>query len=304
MTNYVTTREVPWMKIGKVIDEPMTAAEAAEMSGMNFDIKLEPAGYYRNGTWHEKEDRFAIIRDDTNEFFNFCSSSYAPIQYSEAFDFMDQINTKYVAAGTMRGGRQAFVVVELPGQSSLDLTLNGKSDPHELYVVLRAGHDMSKGIEVAVTTLRHKCMNALTLSSMLSGAQQHWSIRHTRSAHEKLAQAQRVLSNSDKYVEEFKIATKRLANVNVADEQAQMILEHVLPDIKSRDEKQIPDIMNKFHDDTTNGFGGTGWGLVNAVSEYLEWGRTQRRTDESRFRDDFDGATHKYTNQVAELVMR
>lgn len=301
---YVTTRDVPWAKLGTKIDHDMSAAEAAELTGMDFEVTLEPAGFLRDGQWHEQQDRFAIVRDDTGDFFNFCTSEYAPVQYSEAFDFMDEINPRYVAAGTMRGGRQAFMVAKLPERSDLNLMIKGQSDPHDFYVILRASHDMSKSIEVAVMTLRSKCMNALTLKSFTANAPQRWSIRHTKSVHEKLSQAQEVMKKSDAYRENFRVTASKLSDIKVADEEAQLLISSVIPKTKSRDTKQIPAIMQSFSGSDTNGFPGTGWGLVNAINEYFEHGRdSARRTDESRFKDDLDGATHKYTNRVAELLL-
>lgn len=299
-----TTRELPWMKLGTVIEKPVDAAEAATIGKLDFDIKLEDAGYRRNGKWVEQKDRRALIRDDTGDFYGYCSTDYKPVQYGEAFDFLDSINPTYVAAGQLRGGKQGFMVVKLPDHGALDLSLKGEKDPHDMYVIVRASHDMSKGIEVAVTTLRGKCMNMLTLPSLTADAPQRWTIRHIGNPHAKLLEAQHVLTNTDRYEQAFRSITRRLVDVGVQKDEVPMILERVLPDRPQR-EKQIEAISAAFSDAPTVGFTGTGWGLVNAVSEYFMWQRTGGlRTEESTFRDNLDGATHKTVGRTAQLLLR
>lgn len=303
MTTF-TTRELPWMQLGTVIDHPVDAAEAAKLGGLDFEIKLEEAGYHRGGKWHKQDDRRALIRDDTGDFYGYCSTDYKPVQYGEAFDFLDAINPEFVSAGTLRDGRQGFMIVKLPEHTNLDISLKGETDPHDLYVIVRASHDMSKGIEVALTSLRGKCMNMLTLPSLTAGAPQRWSIRHIGNPHEKLREAQQVLANTDRYEQAFRSITRRLVDVQVKADEVPMLLERVLPD-KPQREKQIEAITAAYQGAPTVGFTGTGWGVVNAVSEYFMWERSGGlRTPESTFRDNLDGAAHKMVGRTAQLLLR
>lgn len=303
MTTF-TTRELPWIKLGTVIDHPVNAAEASKLGGLDFEVTLEEAGYMRGGKWHKQENRRALIRKDTDEFYGFCSTDYETVQYHEAFDFLDAINPQYVSAGTLRDGRQGFMVVKLPEHTQLDIALKGEIDPHELYVIVRASHDMSKGVEVVVTTLRGKCMNMLTLPSLTAGAPQRWSIRHIGNPHAKLREAQAVLANTERYEQAFRSITRRLVDVEVKRDEVPMILQRVLPD-KPQREKQIEAITAAYDGAPTVGFTGTGWGVVNAVSEYFMWERTGGlRTAESTFRDNLDGAAHKMVGRTAQLLLR
>lgn len=303
MTTF-TTRDLPWMKLGTVIDHPVTAEQAAKIGGLNFEIELAEAGYHRGGKWHKQEDRRALVRKDTGSFYGFCSTEYKPVQYSEAFDFLDAINPQFVAAGTLKDGRQGFMVVKLPEHATLDVALKGEHDPHDLYVIVRASHDMSKGVEVALTTLRGKCMNMLTLPSLTAGAPQRWSIRHIGQPHEKLREAQQVLANTDRYEQAFRSITRRLVEVPVKKDEVPLLLERVLPD-KPQREKQIEAITAAYDGAPTVGFNGTGWGVVNAVSEYFMWERSGGlRTAESTFRDNLDGAAHKMVGRTAQLLLR
>lgn len=308
-----STRDVPWGKLGAVLEGgAVTAAEAAERGGLNFDVELLEAGFKSSvkptghtSPWRTVKTRRACVRQDTQQFFSYVSADYAPIQYAEAFAFMDEVHPKYVAAGALGGGKQGFMVVELPEKHELNLKIAGKEDPLQLYVVLRTSHDLTRALEVSVMALRGRCMNALTLKSFTRGAEQRWSVRHVgKDPLAKLEAARVTLAHADAYVNEFKEIAQRLAAVDIEVERAREILKLVLPDRPKRDD-QVNAIVHAWRESPTNGFRDNGWGLTNAVSEYFEWGRNDgTRTAQSRFTGGLNGPTHRFSNRTAQLLLR
>lgn len=308
-----TAREAQWTKLGPVIDTPVTAKEAAVLGGLDFEVeKLQAAfltesnGGYRVST---VASRRAMVRKDTGAFISFVSADYVPVQYGEAFDFIDAIDPQIISAGALKDGRQGFMVCKLPGTAKIlgDLKLRGVADPHELHVVLRTSHDLSMGVSVALMSLRSKCMNQLTLPSLMSGAPQKWSIRHIGNPHQKLTEAKMVLQRAEAYAARFAEIATTLVNKPVTKEMATIVLKTVLPNRPKRN-TQIESIITQAFDYTpvTIGeeFSGTAWGLVNAVDEYFEWNRTSTtRTKESMFTSGLDGDAHKYTGNTAQLLL-
>lgn len=300
-----STRDVPWGKVGTVIEHDVTSGEATQIAGLDFEVLPMPAGYQTadKKTWRRAPGRVALVRQDTGKVFNYATKDYQPVPYAEAFEFMDEINPRFVAAGALRGGRQGFMVVELPKRETLMLKLRGIEDPHQLYVVLRTSQDLSHGIEILLMTLRMRCMNQLTLRSFGRGAKQMWSIRHTRNVIAKMNQAKDVILAADAYEAQFKQIAERLADIDLDLDQAETLLHQVLPDRPTRDQ-QTTAILDGWMNADTVGFPGTGWGLTNAVDEYFEYNRSSRgRTEESRFTDGLDGAAHRYTNRTAQLIL-
>lgn len=300
MDTQFSTREVPWMKLGKLVDTPQTAAEAMQMAGLDFTVSKQPAGYVdADGQWHRSDHRVAIVRDDTGELFEFVSPDYEIFQYAEAFDFMDAIRPHYVAAGSLKGGRQAFLVVE-PERPSVTV---GGDDRHDIFVVLRTSHDRSRAIEVALMPLRYRCMNQLTLRSFTGNARYRWSIPHTKSAREKLHQAQEAMAQLDEYTTEFQRLAERLMRSRPNEDEARKILKrYVTPWAKGQDEV-LDTILHLWHENEEQvGFNDTSWGLVSAVSEYFDWGRS-RGTPESRFLNAVQGITHTTLNSVARELL-
>jgi len=303
-----TSRQAPWYKLGPQIDGDVNAAEAAALGGLDFDVELRSAAF---GSISEKgnktnvtvSNRKAIVRADTNEFIDFVSVDYQLVQYRDAFAFMDEINPRYVSAGTMSSGRQGFIVAQLPNVSAIDLEIKGEADPHDLYVIIRTSHDRSKAVEVSLMPLRGRCMNQLALQTLTSGAQQRWSIKHVGNVADRMAEAQRVLKMAPKYAEVYANKARQLGSVTVSDDDARSILKRVLPDKAKRDET-IDAIMAGYHNSPAVGFVGTGWGVANAVSEYFDWGRNAgTRTDQSQFTSGLTGDTAKFFNRTAQLLL-
>lgn len=300
-----TTREVPWMKLGKLIDHPVTAAEAAKMGGIDFTVSEMPVYFMKKVTgappkFTEVKDRKAIIRDDTGDWLSIVSKPYPVLQYGEAFDFMDGISPEYVAAGSLRKGKQAFMVVKAPADTKISPF---GDDPHDLYATLRTSHDCSRAVEVMVMPLRHRCMNQMTLASFRTGVAHRWVVTHTGDMKSKLAAAADTLTKLDVYAKAYVANAQTLAGIKVSNENAENILKWVLPDRPRRDEV-ITKIVGVWHDRPESvGYDNTGWGLVNAVSEYFEWDRTGGSA-ESRFLASLQGQTHRAINKVTARLLR
>lgn len=309
VTKSFTSRLAPWFKLGPQIDGDVNAAEAAKLGGLDFEVELRPA--FRpvrradGKGWNTQQvpTRRTLTRVDTDEFFDYVSADYTVMQYAEAFAFMDEINPRYVSAGVMSGGRQGFIVAQLPDVSAINVEINGEVDPHEFFVIIRTSHDRSKAIEVSLMPLRGRCMNQLALNSFSQGAPQRWSIKHIGDVKSKMIEAQKVLTVAPKYAEIYAGKARQLGSVTVTNEQAQEILKRVLPAKVKRDE-QITAIMSAYQSNPHVGFTGNGWGLANAVSEYFDWGRnTSTRTDQSQFTSGLTGDTAKFFNRTAQLLL-
>jgi phage/plasmid-like protein (TIGR03299 family) len=287
------------MKIGKLADKPMTAAEAAEAGGLNFEVIKAELSWTsdEHKTSGTVDDRVAVVRKDSWTPLGIMSKSYPLLQFGEAFDFMDTVNSRYVAAGCLKGGRQGFMVVKLPEK----LNVLGGDDPHELFGVLRTSHDGSRAVEFMIMPLRDRCMNQLTLNSFSAGVPHRWSIKHTSTMAAKLQEARASLENVDKYAKRFEENARRLVKIKLSEDVARSTLEAVLPNRPRRDE-QVERIITSWHTAETVGFDWTGWGLVNAVSEYFDWGRTGG-SPESRFVGALQGQTTNMINRVAGRIL-
>lgn len=295
-----SSRVAPWMKLGKIVDGIVTAAEAAKLGGIDFDVREDAlySAHKEEGKppkFTKIEGRKVLVREDTGQWLGIVSKDYPVVQYGEAFDFMEGVSPRFVAAGSLRGGKQGFMVV----QTDVNIKIG---DQHDLFAVLRTSHDCSRAVEVMVMPLRDKCMNQLTLRSFVKGVDHRWAVTHTGDVKSKLAAAATSLKKLGAYARAYESNAQRLQSIKVSDEVANETLRRVLPDRPKRPEV-IQHIISNYHNrPETVGFEGTGWGLVNAVSEYFEWDRALG-TPESRFLAALQGQTHNAINKTAGLLL-
>lgn len=306
-----TDRMVPWMKLGKIEDTALTAAEAAKAGGLDFNVSLRNCAFSKLEpdtelpVWTPVSNRRVVVRDDTEDPLGIVSAGYPVLQYREAFDFMDTVvngkDTRYVAAGSLRGGKQGFMVVRAPDSMQVNV-LDGK-DPHEMFMVLRTSHDLTRAIEVMAMPLRGKCMNQLTLTSFAANVPHRWSIRHTSTMQAKLEDAAKSIAQLGAYAERFNELAKRLTQIKVTDEKCKYVLGKVVPKTSVKRDEVIDTIIAKMHSSPTVGWDGTGWGLVNAVSDHYDWGRSGG-SPASRFLAALEGQTHKAINKTAAILLK
>lgn len=296
-----STREVPWMKVGTVIDAPVTAEVAMTKAGLDFDVEKRPVAFRRDGSqgWIEYPGKEAIVRVDTDEPFGIASPDYEIVQYRDAFSFINEISPEIVAAGSLRKQRQAFMVVRVPEHLSLDVV---DGDHLDLYGVLRTSHDLTRAIEFSIMPLRGRCMNELPLANFGKNAPQRWSVRHVTGAAERLQEAMKIVRGVDRYAEEFAATAERLAEIDLTLEEAREVLTKVVPQDRPRTEKVMGQIEDLFEHAPTVGYRRTGWGLLNAVSEYHEHYR-QGGNAESQFIGALQGSTHRVVNRTAQLLL-
>lgn len=301
----VTTRQVPWMKLGDISDKDvLTASEAITLGGLDFKVEKRPmfVGASMDATSGSQKsgDKIAVVKVQAGKpdfILGYMSPTYPVLQNDEAFEFMDGISPHYVAAGALKKGRQPFVVVRAPET----ITVLDGEDTHELFLVLRNSHDGSRAIEVMVMPLRKRCMNQLSLQSFSAGVPYRWSVKHTGNVQAKLKEAQDSLKKMGAYAQAFEKNAHKLTKIKVDDDGATQILTKVLPNRPKRDQ-QIEHIITAWHASPTVGFDYTGWGLLNSVSEYFDWGRSGG-SPESRFIGALQGQTHQVLNRVAGRLL-
>lgn len=306
MDQKVTTRNVPWMQWKtEIVDTPMTSAEALKAGGLDFTVAVHNVQFTKSPVGSDSPSlevkaipsRRAVVKDD-GTFFEVVSSTYSPLQYHEAFSFLDGINPEFVAAGSLKDGRQGFMVIQLPDEHRIQM---GLDDPHELYVIIRTSHDRSRGIEVAVMPLRGKCMNSLALASFTKSAPQRWSITHVGDVMGKMHNAEKVILGAKAYATEFAQMVDRLQAIKLDTEQAAKILRRVIRQ-SPKQEDAVQQVIGIWNTADTVALGNTGWGLTNAVSDYFEWNR-KGGSAQSQILGVLEGVTTKAISRTAALVL-
>lgn len=300
-TQAVTQRYTPWQREGLLPAEMQDAniADVLSYADLDFSVSKRPIMFQRaDGTWAEQADRMFIARDDTDEPFDVVSKDYGVYQYEDAVNFLDQIEgVRHIAAHPLRGGRQMYVVVQLPDLDNFTLV----GDDMELNVLVRTSHDRTRAIEVFTMPVRIMCTNQLPIRSMSQGVTNRWAINHIGDVTAKMHTADEMITNVRSYVEDFKNTVTRLAKIPFGTSDSAYVMQRTLRDTVKRDEV-IETINSLWQNANTVGHTDNAWGFVNAVSDYFEHGRTGG-TAQSRLLGALEGQTRNIIDKVTTMTL-
>lgn len=277
-------REKPWHGMGTRVDEAPSSKEAIELAGLNWDVIPCPVFDDRHvqiqGYW-------ANTRNTDNSVLGIVGSRYQIVQNVEAFDFTDALigeGLKYETAGSLRGGRQIWLLGKMPETEIL-------GDKIEPYVCFTNTHDGSGAVRVCMTPIRVVCNN--TLNVALSTAQRKWSTVHKGSVQAKLADARKTLGLMDIYLKRLAETADMLACSPFFEEDVMVALGNMLPLPKDATKRQREtnesikdDIITCMFAPDLLAFQDTKWGFIQAVADYVDHSDPIRKTknwQENRF---------------------
>ena len=282
-------REKPWHKLGVRVEEALTAEEALEKAGLNWDVNPMPV-FDSHG--RKIPGYSANVRSSDESVLGIVGSRYQIVQNREAFDFTDSLigeGLKYETAGSLKGGKRIWLLGKMP-----ERYING--DKFEPYICFTNTHDGTGAVKCCMTPIRVVCNN--TLNMALEGAKQSWSTRHTGNIQTKLADARRTLELADLYLRKFAEQADQLANESMDSQMVISVLNQIVPVPKDATDRQkkyaeqtkeqilvcmlAPDILK---------FAGTKWGFLNAVADYVDHGdcKKTKNWEENRFARIIDG---------------
>ena len=320
---FASVRQRAWHGLGTVIEEAVPVERMLEIANMaNWNVRLFPPritqeqrdegtkqDYLRimvEGRELEIYGKHAIVRDNPVHIgqidpLAISGSKYEPVQNEQVFSYGAAIlehapEASWETAGSIKGGRIVFGSMNL-GKSVL---VNGQ-DLVEYYLVVASTHDTSGGVIVMVTPIRPVCQNTLRLAASM--AVTTFKAKHTASIDGRIADAQKALAITNKFIEEFEATAEILSDRKVDNSKLEEIYESVWakPDVDPNNIKdgesttgltgwgnRLEDISTIFDGksevgmdmsrskvayagDTMRGITGTAWGSVNAMTEFVDW---------------------------------
>lgn len=294
----LSVKERPWHGIGSVIEDAPTSEDAIKMA--RLDWKVKQYAVKANGV--TLENYFCNMRTDKNIPLGVVKGRYKIVQNIEAFDFVDdivgnkEVPCRYETAGSLFNGKRIFLLVKLPNKELL-------GDDVENYLFFTNSHDGTSSLMAGITNVRVVCNN--TLQMAIKGAKRTWSCRHTMNITEKKQQAKESLGLAVKYMDSMNDMAEKLYQVKIDEE----IFFRNLFDKSNMAEKNKEEMVERIHliynekDDLQN-FKGTGWGMYNAIADYVSNTVPLRMTktyNENKLVGFFDGNKLLETSQ--ELLM-
>jgi phage/plasmid-like protein (TIGR03299 family) len=293
-----TEGRAAWHGLGTVVpDTALTSSEALRLSGLGgWELqKLPLFTRSNNGVIIEVPGQFAHVRQSDNQVLGVVGNVYRSVTNEQAFEWADALvggyGAFYKTAGSLHGGKVVWLQMEVPFKVDLP---DGKAR-HLLY--LFNSHDGSSPVEAAYCTERIVCANTLAIAR--GQAVDRVRIKHTSTAEQRLAEAQRVMSLASGAAERAGQIAEELFKQKVTAKQLQAVIDAVfplpvLPEGKSYDEletgqKRSLSIAENKRDAVLAAYNGekygapeirgTAWGVYNAFSaayEHQDIGNTRR----------------------------
>jgi len=275
----------------KDVETPTTAEIMTAAKLDNWNVRLEPIADLVPADYKLVSESFLVVRDNPytptqKDVLATVGSRYKEVQNEDLFAFADNLHdsnpdVKVDSAGSFKDGRVVYGAWSVP--SKLILDPEGANDETNLYLICYTSHDGSVAVQVALTPVRVKCQN--TLNFAMRSAKQTFKLRHTQTVDGKIAQAREALGLSVAYFDEFSKEANELFTREVTNAKFSEIINKLYPKPEFDKKGALTKWENKvvlldelYHNSPTNAnIKGTAWGVLNSLTERLDYFRTARK---------------------------
>jgi len=265
-------------------------------AGLNYTIKRARVRYNTAPVGHpahtvrEVDDRVVQFRSDTFQDLGIVSDSFETVQPRETVEtiyrYCEEGGATMKSLGAVFGGRRYFATAKIGDDVSV-----GKGDILTPFITIWTACDGSLATEVDWTSFAAVCNN--TLSALIAGAEKSTTkYRQTHRSKFKADKARQTIEASNAEFRAFVEAARELAAARVSAKAAETFFAELLAgsqepaDLeKAKEQRAFPALLALY-----NGKGkgsdltcrkGTAWGLVNAVTDYVDHS-VRARSDDHR----------------------
>lgn len=315
-----------WHRLGTVFDRDrkMTTADMlAESHTGGWNVRLRPfdeavkiVGYATTPA------AFVVERDNPFtpgevDALAVVGKRYGVVQNEDVAAFGDHIidisGGRWETMGSLDSGRRFFG--SLAFDDSIVLDPQGVADEIRKYLVVASSHDGTMPVTALMTDIRVVCAN--TLGVALRKHSGKFVVRHVGEAKGRVEDARKALGLSVAYQSEFEDEARRLIETSVTMDEFQAIMTSIWPepeDVKgalTRWQNKI-DLSTAIYlgtadqGDTNSMISGTAWGVVNALTERLDYYRTPRADNPQGVilgASGFDGPTQAQKQKIWDTVL-
>ncbi|MEC8917496.1 MAG: DUF932 domain-containing protein [Pseudomonadota bacterium] len=283
--------DTPWHGLGQQLSRHQPLEVWQQQAGMDWQIEASPVRFIADeagqlGSIHAFPEQKVLYRSDTRAPLSVVSQRYKVVQPAEVLEFYRDL-TEYAGyeletAGVLKGGRKFWALA----RSGLSTSLKGQ-DAVNGYLLLATSCDGSLATVATLTTVRVVCNNTLTIA--VDGMSQGVKVPHSTAFDAQRVKQQLGISASQ--WDDFMMRLKALANRKVSHKEAEAYFQTVVCNAEEplEDPSTLPNyralnrVKTLFHGE---GRGSqlctardTAWGLLNAVTEYVDHEKRARSND-------------------------
>ena len=306
---------VPWHGLGFNIDAGSSIEEWQKAAGLNWEVAKHPVQYstpdkdypsLNNGLRsHTFKDKFVLARTTDDRPYAVVSNRYKPVQPKQILEFFRDLVADFgmiiETAGSLRDGQRVWALAKT-GDAHKVMGV----DQVDSYLMLATSYDLTFSTLAQFTSVRVVCNN--TLQQSFRNHTGRVTIPHFREFDIKSVQEELGVGRSQWAA--FSSMLDSLAKIKLDVAKADEVLGKTFqlcndPIKDSIDKAHMAKIIDLFSGQAIGAdiAGQTGWGLVNAVTQYTD--HTKRARNQSNRLDNAwfgEGAALKQ-RAVNELML-
>ncbi|RYE02143.1 MAG: DUF945 domain-containing protein [Sphingobacteriales bacterium] len=257
--SFFSVKEVAWHRLGQIVQDYPTSAEALRFAGLDFTVEKRPlfTTLPEGDASISVPDHFATVRTDTDAVLGVVGKDYEVVQNVDAFAFFDSIvggdGIQYETAGALGKGERIFITAKLPGYIRV-----GREDLIEQYLFLTTSHDGFGSITAAFTPVRIVCAN--TLNAAMHQKSNAVKIRHTMGAKARLEMAHQLLGITNQLSTQLEAIFNRWSKITITDPEVKKLIQLALAPSK--------EVLSRLHGAGGDGLSTQFRNMCDAAYEY------------------------------------
>lgn len=301
--------ETPWHGLGNRLthEDTMDINKVREKSGVIWDINekalLTPNN---NGGFDPVYGFKALQRSDNNNTLSVVTDDYRVVQPEQVFSFFDHFVKEYGfkmhTAGSLAMGKRIWALAEIGEEFQVKA-----GDTVGTYLLLATSYDRSMATIAKPTSVRVVCQNTLNISVHSENGK---AIKVSHSAefeNEKIVlDVEALMLSINAFKEESKELSQRIVS---RDEVIKFFLDVFYPKVESvgemgtRQQNTMNNIVDLFHNGRGQREAGqTAWGLVNAVTLYVD--HEKGRSRDTALNSAWFGAGEKLKDNAFKQALK
>jgi phage/plasmid-like protein (TIGR03299 family) len=314
--------QTPWHGLGQQLVRGASIEDWCIAAGMDWEIMRTPILFdverilpSHNGsgtiiapcteTWSQRE---VLYRSDTKAPLNTVSNIYSIVQPRQVLEFFRDLVAEHgfelETAGTLHGGKRFWALA----RTNLDCEIVD-GDTIRTYLLLVSSCDSGLATDAMFISVRVVCYN--TLQMAYGNAGKTVSVRHNTQFNPNSVKMELGL-NADEVYGNFVSRMRQFANTSLTGVQAEEIVETMFANLgrtgrdgdvrKTKGFVKVMDLFNGAGKGALmDGVAGTGWGLINAVTEYADF-HVRARDQEFRLNSSWFGAGRDMKDTILEIL--
>lgn len=291
LENMAYVGATPWHGLGQQLSPKQPLEVWRREAGMDWEILDSPVHFKADtrgplGSIHTYPEQRVLYRSDTKEALSVVSKRYQIVQPRDVIEFYRDLTEvsgyELETAGVLKAGCKFWALA----RTGMDFSLKGR-DLVNGYLLLATSCDGTMATTATPTTVRVVCNNTLTVA--VNGATRAIKVPHNTVFQPDVVKQDLGIAVSQ--WDDFKYQMRLLSQRKVSWKEAMAYFMGVVSEIDEHEPlpEKLPNERGlKRVQELFNGAGrgsdlesaqGTAWGMLSAVTEYVDHHRQARSTD-------------------------